>query len=154
MTPRIQRIIMNDWIKKITELEKNIQKLREMNSKLEARIFALEQRSHESESKLNVHQPRIRRLNCWEFKKCGREPGGTNVSEFGVCPAAQIEKLKGINRGKKGGRACWAIVGTMCGGKVQGVYAEKISTCSNCDFYEYVCLQEGKDFRYSLPSKK
>ena len=28
------------------------------------------------------------RLNCWEVKKCGREPGGKSVATLGVCPAA------------------------------------------------------------------
>lgn len=23
--------------------------------------------------------------NCWEFKKCGRETGGSKVKELGVC---------------------------------------------------------------------
>jgi len=27
------------------------------------------------------------KLNCWEFKKCGRQPGGPKVAELGVCPA-------------------------------------------------------------------
>jgi hypothetical protein len=145
---------MSNWIQKITELENEIQELKKVNAKFESRILRLEQNGHDSESKLHDQQSLLRRLNCWEFKKCGRETGGTSVSVLGVCPAAQSNKLKGINRGKKGGRACWALVGTLCGGKVQGVYVEKIGTCKNCDFYNYVCLQEGQDFRYALPSKK
>lgn len=27
------------------------------------------------------------KLNCWEFKKCGREPGGLKARERGACPA-------------------------------------------------------------------
>ncbi|MCF8062878.1 MAG: hypothetical protein K9M82_10210 [Deltaproteobacteria bacterium] len=96
----------------------------------------------------------MRRLNCWEFKKCGRESGGTNVGDLGICPAAEMEKLEGINRGKNGGRACWALVGTLCGGKVQGIYAEKIGTCLECEFYSYVRDQEGQDFLHALPTKK
>ncbi|MBU2620716.1 MAG: hypothetical protein KKD92_00160 [Proteobacteria bacterium] len=96
----------------------------------------------------------MRILNCWEFKKCGRESGGTNVAELGLCPAATIEKLEVINRGKKGGRVCWALVGTLCGGRVQGIYAEKIATCLDCEFYSYVRNQEGPNFRYVLPTKK
>ena len=26
-------------------------------------------------------------MNCWELHKCGREAGGKNVRESGVCPA-------------------------------------------------------------------
>lgn len=28
------------------------------------------------------------KLNCWEFKKCGRETGGLKIKEMGVCPDA------------------------------------------------------------------
>jgi hypothetical protein len=27
------------------------------------------------------------KVNCWEFKKCGRESQGPNAAELGVCPA-------------------------------------------------------------------
>ncbi len=26
-------------------------------------------------------------MNCWELHNCGREAGGRNVREFGICPA-------------------------------------------------------------------
>jgi len=29
-----------------------------------------------------------KKKNCWEFMKCGREPGGVNAIELGVCRAA------------------------------------------------------------------
>jgi hypothetical protein len=72
--------------------------------------------------------------NCWEFKKCGREPGGARVEEFGICPATTDTSSDGINGGENAGRICWAIVGTFCGGKVQGSFAQKrLSLC--CHFY-------------------
>lgn len=43
------------------------------------------------------------KVNCWELRKCGREPGGANVSEFGLCPAATEARVDGMNRGAKGG---------------------------------------------------
>lgn len=82
--------------------------------------------------------------NCWEFKNCGREPGGSKVAELGVCPAASEVKINGINNGKNGGRACWAISGTFCGGKPQGSYAIKLGACMNCDFYIDVHKEEGR----------
>jgi hypothetical protein len=145
---------MNDWIQKIMELEKEVEKLKKVNFKLESRVLQLEQNSHGAESKPPGHTSLIRRLNCWEFKKCGREPGGTKVSELGICLAAGMEKSKGINRGEKGGRVCWALAGTLCGGRVQGIYAEKIASCVDCEFYSYVSRQEGQDFRHALPTKK
>ena len=64
-------------------------------------------------------------MNCWEFKKCGREPGGAKAKELGVCPAYP-------NNGKD----CAYVAGTLCGGKVQGSFATKLSTCLNCDFHK------------------
>ena len=81
--------------------------------------------------------------NCWEFKRCGREPGGAKASELGICPAATESCLNGTNSGKNGGRACWAIAGTLCGAKVQGEYATKLATCLACDFYQVVGSEEG-----------
>ena len=81
--------------------------------------------------------------NCWEFKKCGREQGGANVASLGVCPAAEETRVNGINRGMNGGRACWAISGTLCGGKVQGSFASKLGNCSKCEFYQAVANEEG-----------
>ena len=75
------------------------------------------------------------RLNCWEFKKCGREPGGIKAVELGVCPASTEMRLNGVNNGKNAGRTCWAIAGTLCGGKVQGTFALKLGNCMNCQFY-------------------
>ncbi len=85
----------------------------------------------------------MERLNCWEFKKCGREPGGPKTSEFGTCPAASTTALNGSNSGRNGGRACWAIAGTFCGGVVQGTFASKMSNCLACPFYQNVVREEG-----------
>ncbi len=82
-------------------------------------------------------------LNCWQFKKCGRELGGARVSDLGVCPAATAIKADGLNHGKNGGRACWAVAGTLCGGQVQGTFATKLGTCLSCDFYDAVLSEEG-----------
>jgi hypothetical protein len=86
--------------------------------------------------------------NCWEFKNCGREPGGKNAKELGVCTASTLEKANGVHGGKKGGRACWVIAGTLCGGKVQGTYASKMGNCIKCDFYHSIMDEEGADFLY------
>lgn len=83
------------------------------------------------------------KMNCWEFHMCGRELGGDKVSEFGVCPAAVEASLDGINQGKKGGRACWAISGTFCEGKVQGTFANKTDDCRQCRFFKLVRMQQG-----------
>jgi len=78
-------------------------------------------------------------LNCWEFKKCGREPNGSNVYENGVCPVATDSRLDGVHNGKNGGRCCWLI---------KFYYTKKnsildkhlcgITECLECDFYNMV----------------
>ncbi len=65
-------------------------------------------------------------MECWEFKKCGRIPGGGKEKEMGVCPAYRHHA----------GQACWVVAGTFCGGKVQGTFAQKEHSCQSCDFYK------------------
>lgn len=81
--------------------------------------------------------------NCWEFKNCGRAPGGAKVGELGACPAALDASASGLNGGKNGGRICWAVTGTFCGGQVQGTFAQKQTTCMNCDFLKKVKAEQG-----------
>ncbi|OGJ89413.1 MAG: hypothetical protein A2268_12120 [Candidatus Raymondbacteria bacterium RifOxyA12_full_50_37] len=81
--------------------------------------------------------------NCWEVKKCGREPGGAREHDLGACPAAVNIYAEGINHGNKGGRSCWALAGTMCGGNIQGSFAIKYSDCSQCEFFNQVKAEEG-----------
>lgn len=76
------------------------------------------------------------KMDCWEFKKCGREKGGVKEKELGVCPAWPDF-----------GRFCWKMVGTFCGGKAQGTFAKKLSSCVLCEFFKKVKEEEGKDFR-------
>jgi len=84
-----------------------------------------------------------RKINCWEYKKCGREPGGKKTFQSGVCPAAIDKSFEGINRGDHAGRFCWAVAGTFCGGSVQGTFAEKRESCLGCDFFNKVRSEEG-----------
>lgn len=84
--------------------------------------------------------------NCWEFKQCGREFGGINAKELGVCPAAIERKFDGIHCGHNAGRACWAITGTLCGNEIQGTFAKKLKSCVECDFYKAVKEEESNNF--------
>jgi CRP-like cAMP-binding protein/tRNA A-37 threonylcarbamoyl transferase component Bud32 len=87
--------------------------------------------------------PHKRRLNCWEVMMCGREQGGKNIAEYGVCPAAADPSFDGINSGKCGGRICWAVAGTFCGVGTHGSFVEKRPSCLDCDFYQMVQDEEG-----------
>ena len=90
------------------------------------------------------------RLNCWEFKKCGRQPGGEKEKELGRCPASAEVRLDGVHNGVNAGRACWVVAGTHCGGKTQGTYAMKFENCEQCDFYQKVKNEEFVDFEFSI----
>lgn len=62
-----------------------------------------------------------KKLNCWEFKKCGRD-------RTHDCPAVT----------ENSGKMCWLVAGTMCGGETQGTFVEKAGNCKRCNFYAYV----------------
>ncbi len=83
------------------------------------------------------------KMNCWEYKKCGRQPGGERIIEFGVCPASTEKRVHGIHGGVNGGRCCYVIAGTFCEGKAQGVYAQKLARCGDCDFFRLLMSEEG-----------
>lgn len=87
----------------------------------------------------------MHRRNCWEVKKCGRQTGGDQVATLGECPTAAAFACHSVNNGINGGRACWAIAGTLCGGLVQGKFVDKIRGCASCDFFHRVAEEEGKD---------
>jgi eukaryotic-like serine/threonine-protein kinase len=94
------------------------------------------------------------KLNCWQVKKCGREPGGARGTEMGVCLAAQDASANGLNGGRNGGRICWAVAGTFCGGQVQGTFAQKQVICLACEFFEGVKTQEGQGhFKFMKPGQ-
>ncbi len=87
------------------------------------------------------------KINCWEFKKCGREPGGEKTNLKGDCPAATEKKLNGVLGGKNAGRTCWVVAGTLCrGNTICGTFAEKEHDCLMCDFYLSVRSEGGKNF--------
>ena len=59
-------------------------------------------------------------MNCWEFKNCGRD-------KTADCPAYP-----------NNGNECGRVAGTMCGGKVQGTFAQKLANCMDCNYYKKV----------------
>ncbi len=60
--------------------------------------------------------------NCWEIMNCGRQSGGSKVSELGECVASK----------EQFGHSCWVMAGTLCGGTVQGTMSEKSASCLKC----------------------
>jgi len=90
-----------------------------------------------------------RKKNCWEIMRCGREMSGHN-KDIGICPAAMTKELHKTHGGTHAGRACWIVAGTMCGGKPQGVFAQKFKKCERCPFYQLVKKEEGPRFQLSV----
>ena len=88
----------------------------------------------------------MQKKNCWEVKNCGREAGGANEKDLGICPAAVEIRLDGTHSGKNAGRTCWVLAGTLCQGEVQGTFAQKYRSCEVCDFYRQVKQEEGPRF--------
>lgn len=85
-------------------------------------------------------------INCWEYKQCGREPGGIHVDELGICPASIDEMHNGINNGINGGRICWSIDGMTCAGIPRGSFFDTFEHCQQCEFYLLVQKQERRHF--------
>ena len=69
---------------------------------------------------LPYQDPADEQSPCWEVMNCGR-----NVNNEMRCPAFPSF-----------GRACWAVAGTMCEGKVLGTFAQKLSDCHRCEFFK------------------
>jgi len=80
------------------------------------------------------------------MKQCGREPGGKNAEQLGICPAALPSNFDGANHGQRAGRFCWAVAGTLCKGKQQGTFAKKLMSCLQCEFLQQVNEDEGRNF--------
>ncbi|NOX25183.1 MAG: hypothetical protein GXP59_03540 [Deltaproteobacteria bacterium] len=57
-------------------------------------------------------------VTCWEMKNCPTERRNS-------CPAYP-----------NSGGQCWAVTATLCGGKEQGTYHEKMVNCRKCNVYE------------------
>lgn len=80
--------------------------------------------------------------NCWEFKKCGRTPRGSQSDLLGVCPVTTYTALNGVHSGMNAGRSCWVVAGSLCGGTVQGDVEQKRTACWECDFFKMVRKEE------------
>ncbi|HBM16773.1 MAG TPA: hypothetical protein DD381_10585 [Lentisphaeria bacterium] len=95
----------------------------------------------------------MKKLNCWEFKKCGREPEGKNSILLGVCPVATLQVTDGICGGVNGGRVCGCVskfldLDTNETRRLSGLTApvDKCShRCENCSFYEIIKDEEKEE---------
>lgn len=70
----------------------------------------------------------LRRPACWEAVHCGR--AGADVAD--PCPAWPHF-----------GRACWAVAGTQCEGRVRGTQAAIVGDCCDCGFFRDMAPRDG-----------
>ena len=84
--------------------------------------------------------------NCWEIKSCGR---CTSILGDDACPVCKEARLDGVHGGVNGGRACWTIPHTLCGGTKQGNFGNKFDNCKMCEFYKLVKEEEKGKFQLS-----
>lgn len=97
--------------KKNEEIDEHNAELEEANKVIKASIDEVIE--HES---FHVRYESNKLLKCWEHKNCGQTE----------CPSYDSEDLR-----------CWQIGGTFCGGKVQGLFANKYGDCRKCEVYRY-----------------
>lgn len=86
----------------------------------------------------------MKKMNCWEYKRCGRGPNGKND-----CPTGRDETLNGVHGGINAGRACWVVAGTGADA-VSGSYALSLRDCLRCGFFRLVeSDQQGSEAGFS-----
>ena len=90
----------------------------------------------------------MKKFNCWEYKKCQRQPGGKHAGDS-PCMASVEAKLDGVHGGKNAGRTCWVVSGTLGGNKPIGRFAMLQNDCNVCDFYQKVRSEE-PEFKFAI----
>jgi len=95
----------------------------------------------------------MKKFNCWEIFRCGRQAGGANVQQLGLCPAATEGIANNANGGEYRGRICWSIAGTLCGGEIQATFAKQGNSCLMCPVHFLVSDEEGADFQEFPPGQ-
>ncbi|UCE71251.1 MAG: hypothetical protein JSU99_08115 [Nitrospiraceae bacterium] len=76
----------------------------------------------------------MKKLNCWEYKKCCQNSGNLNTGS--VCPVKEEFIADGLNGGINGGRICWTIMENHCKQKAK-------KDCFQCEFHYRVMNEEG-----------
>ena len=84
-----------------------------------------------------------KKLNCWEFMKCGKGTEPAHADKPNVCPVAAEASADGLNRGLNGGRICWVIAEERCKDKIKCSGLHHDSSCFSCEFRHKVMAEEG-----------
>ncbi|MEW6412419.1 MAG: two-CW domain-containing protein [Candidatus Zixiibacteriota bacterium] len=90
-----------------------------------------------------------KKLNCWEYKNCGRENGGLMAPILGECPVPSYLKYDGLNGGIGAGRACWMVPHGLCSSASGSSVCSR--RCYTCEFYKRVVFEQEEStcFKYT-----
>ncbi len=102
--------IANTLEKSRKRAEKDRKKLKNTLSRI---CSLMESVTQEQDSAVRFSNPNIGK--CYEVKHCRDKK----------CPCYGQEAMR-----------CWQVAGTFCGGKVQGTFAQKYQSCSECEVYK------------------
>ncbi len=84
--------------------------------------------------------------NCWEFNHCGREFGGSEIHQYGVCQSVTFTAFNGTNNGFNAGRYCWAVSGSIKDSPKTCIHHPPFEDCEQCEFYLSVKEEENINF--------
>ncbi len=90
-------------------------RLREAN----ARLNRLVERAITGGLDIRFENPHL--VKCWVETGC----------DYTACPCHGSENLR-----------CWQVAGTLCGGEVQGQFAQKLKSCTECEVYQKSCERD------------
>ena len=83
------------------------------------------------------------KINCWEYKQCGRGPKQNNIYQPATCHVAEHKVSNDMNSGVNGGRLCWLILEARFRGEVKQFNRDLTYPCFSCDFRYKVMKEEG-----------
>jgi len=89
------------------------------------------------------------KLNCWEYRNCGMEPGGIFAKIYGACPVPAMMKLDGVNGGRGAGRACWIAINDASAPRPSVCRSSRLS-CHSCEFFKRVHCEEAVGIKQAV----
>ena len=93
----------------------------------------------------------MKAINCWEYNHCDGGWDDLDTAGSVACPVLLFTSADGLNHGTNGGRICWSIAGSFCGGTSEGKLARERFSCMSCNFYSLVEQEEGIDRMIVMP---
>lgn len=86
--------------------------------------------------------------NCWEIRKCGRERGGKDVSQYGECPVSEMGM----------GHSCWVVAGSFHDGEPYCPQVKNEGTkCTQCEVFKLYCrsvCSKGMEISEAFPEEE